>query len=360
MNSIVDFGVSAPKNQYFPHGKSPSVRLHGGTFGVPDNLSHLHVGILAPPMANTMQVSYNIQIRSRSSALMTSFRMPYIWLSNRTDTHNGALVRSQIASSNLESAVPWFAPYWQLRPGFHLDAEAGRMIRRFVSSSLFHDVIALMQPAYDEFSIYPITTNTVATLENSTLATASISLSFQQKMSLLTSRGSYQSTKFTDMEICDYIEDYRSSTVFDIVGSVGGLFALLQSLHVLLFGQPMLWGLTRAKLIAPFGLFGVLSTRGYKKRLREQYHQPALTPDPSPAEVIRMSAFLRDFVIDFGPADVESKHDSVDTKIEPSTTNVLPTHEPIEWLKDGRSSAGNSFIDIEEGHSILIHPKEAE
>lgn len=43
--------------------------------------------------------------------------------------------------------------------------------------------------------------------------------------------------------MCDFIDDYRSSTVFDVIGSVGGLFALLQAAHILLFGRPLLWGL---------------------------------------------------------------------------------------------------------------------
>ena len=45
-------------------------------------------------------------------------------------------------------------------------------------------------------------------------------------------------------QMCDYIEDYRSGSVLDVLGSVGGLFALIQTAHVLLFGRPLLWGLT--------------------------------------------------------------------------------------------------------------------
>jgi hypothetical protein len=45
------------------------------------------------------------------------------------------------------------------------------------------------------------------------------------------------------LESCDYLDDYRSSTILEVIGSVGGLFAVLQTIHVLLFGRPLLWGL---------------------------------------------------------------------------------------------------------------------
>ncbi|CAE6442415.1 unnamed protein product, partial [Rhizoctonia solani] len=34
--------------------------------------------------------------------------------------------------------------------------------------------------------------------------------------------------------ICDYLQDYRTGTILDVIGSVGGLFALLQAIHVAL------------------------------------------------------------------------------------------------------------------------------
>ena len=46
--------------------------------------------------------------------------------------------------------------------------------------------------------------------------------------------------------MCDFIEDYRSSTIFDALGSVGGLLAILQGVHILLFGRPIFWGITGA------------------------------------------------------------------------------------------------------------------
>ena len=144
-------------------------------------------------------------------------------------------------------------------------------------------------------------------------------------MSVYNSEEAYQSDDTLDM--WDYIEDYRSSTAFDVIGSIGGLFALLQSLHILLFGRPMLWGLTGkdaaksnnayhglnlistgAKIISPFGLLGACSSREFKSRLHDQYYLPdnaAGSHPESAAEIIRIGAFLRDYVIDFGPAGVE-------------------------------------------------------
>ena len=89
-------------------------------------------------------------------------------------------------------------------------------------------------------------------IANDTVATASIRLSSRQNMPFFKGREHLGERSATSgNQICDYIEDSRSSTVFDIIGSIGGLFALLQSLHVLLFGRPMLWGLTGEHQITP-------------------------------------------------------------------------------------------------------------
>lgn len=42
---------------------------------------------------------------------------------------------------------------------------------------------------------------------------------------------------------CEVVEDYRSSTALDALGSIGGLLAILQGLHLLLFGRPLFWGI---------------------------------------------------------------------------------------------------------------------
>lgn len=45
------------------------------------------------------------------------------------------------------------------------------------------------------------------------------------------------------LNLCQVIEDYRSSSALDVLGSIGGLLALLQGIHVFLFGRPLFWGL---------------------------------------------------------------------------------------------------------------------
>lgn len=44
-------------------------------------------------------------------------------------------------------------------------------------------------------------------------------------------------------ELCQAVEDYRLSSPLDILGSIGGLLALLQGIHIFLFGRPLFWGL---------------------------------------------------------------------------------------------------------------------
>ncbi|CAE6480875.1 unnamed protein product [Rhizoctonia solani] len=92
-----------------------------------------------------------------------------------------------------------------------------------------------------------------------------------------------------------------SGTILDVIGSVGGLFALLQTIHVVLFGRPLLWGLTGAKLITPFGILGAFGSETFKRRLRDHYHRRSAKDG---SIKIRTTEFLRDFVIDFGPADM--------------------------------------------------------
>jgi hypothetical protein len=94
-------------------------------------------------------------------------------------------------------------------------------------------------------------------LQNSTIATARLRATFKPALRYLQSRDAFdaahwQSDSFRHVlpfspdvygDGCDFVEDYRSGTILDILGSVGGLFAILQAVHVLLFGKPLFWGL---------------------------------------------------------------------------------------------------------------------
>lgn len=53
------------------------------------------------------------------------------------------------------------------------------------------------------------------------------------------------------------------------------------------------------KTISPFGLLGGFSSSGFKQRLSDEYRSKS----DDGTDTIRIVKFLRDFVIDFGPAD---------------------------------------------------------
>ncbi|CAE6416036.1 unnamed protein product, partial [Rhizoctonia solani] len=118
--------------------------------------------------------------------------------------------------------------------------------------------------------------------------------------------------------LCKITEEYRTTSSFDILASIGGLLALLQGIHVLVFGRPLFWGMFGAKLITPFGLAGKLATRAFRERLQQQYHRRAEPQDSTKTTQesgteesgsrveIDMTRFLLDYVIDMGPASLPS------------------------------------------------------
>ncbi|KAG8685805.1 hypothetical protein FRC09_014517, partial [Ceratobasidium sp. 395] len=129
---------------------------------------------------------------------------------------------------------------------------------------------------------------------------------------------------------CEVIEEYRDSSAFDILGSIGGLLALVQGIYIWLVGRPLLWGLTGtvfqlfsfssyfvysgptagAKPISPFGLMGSFSLPGFRQTLREHYHTSTSDHDKQEStpqrdeDRIRMVAFLLDYVLDMGPLNL--------------------------------------------------------
>ncbi|KAH7337112.1 hypothetical protein B0J17DRAFT_629705 [Rhizoctonia solani] len=167
-------------------------------------------------------------------------------------TKNESFITSDYDGSPPDDALFGRAAYlymasWRLCPGYHIEAEAQLVTRHFITSSVFRDIIFSSDP------------------------------------------------RVIGVYTCIFASD-REGSVLDAVGSIGGLFALLQAAHVLLFG---------AKLINPFGLLGICSSRGFKRWLREQYYRPS-TFNEDGLDSFRTGAFLRDFVIEFGPADNDS------------------------------------------------------
>lgn len=190
------------------------------------------------------------------------------------------------------------------------------------------------------FEIPSLATVSTATLPNDTFATATLRATYQSGFTYFRGQEKYwnSQTDSWEFDMCDFVDDYRSSTVFDAIGSIGGLFALLQAVHVLLFGRPLFWGLTGrlfflccarisrslkclfigAKLISPFGILGAFSSKGFKRRLHEQYHYQPSEHEP---ESIRIKEFLRDFVVDFGPADIDHHPPKVPGDVDANGTH---------------------------------------
>ncbi|KAG8711666.1 hypothetical protein FRC09_020478 [Ceratobasidium sp. 395] len=158
-----------------------------------------------------------------------------------------------------------------------------------------------------------------------------------------------KTTNYYVPNLCAFVEDYRTGTIFDAIGSIGGLLALLQGVHILLFGRPLFWGFAGAKLISSFGVFGRCHSRGFRRRLRERYHrQPTSGQAGDPLDTIRMEAFLRDFVIDLGPADVDSEED-----IELGRSEELKEPYP----QDNRNRFhGEGKYDPNSTIPLLLHP----
>ncbi|QRV89632.1 hypothetical protein RhiJN_17650 [Ceratobasidium sp. AG-Ba] len=259
--------------------------------------------------------AYNITIVSANGTSIQNAQLPDIWLSNAADTfRRRPPANAKSDAKFMNKFPPWLVTPWKLSPGSAVQASIGLITRRFIVSSVLRDTVVNLNPLYESTSLFPIANVASTPLPDNRVASAMLSASFQTSPAYLTSRGVVETDSdiLSSGDTCTIIEDYRSSTTFDALGSIGGLLAILQGLHILLFGRPMFWGIAGAKLISPFGLFGRCRSRDFGRKLRENYHykpQDTTNQDVSAkdiAETIRIAAFLRDFVIDFGPTDIES------------------------------------------------------
>ncbi|CAE6481554.1 unnamed protein product [Rhizoctonia solani] len=239
---------------------------------------------------------YHIEVRSADESDLNLNDMPRIWLTDKRndvdDKFNGAI-------------SPSYTIPWRLTPGYHTEAEAGWISRGFIASSIWRDIVLNSDPEYTYLSLYPINELATQPFQNATTATARLHATFKPGLSYLRDKRAFDEFISGDNRFpyfgddgCDFVEDYRSGSVLDILGSIGGLFAILQTIHVLLFGRPLFWGIMGTKLINPFGLVGSFGSNGFERRLHETYGREPTKDNP---ECIRTAAFLRDFVLDFGP-----------------------------------------------------------
>ncbi|CEL61475.1 hypothetical protein RSOLAG1IB_10057 [Rhizoctonia solani AG-1 IB] len=246
--------------------------------------------------------TFQVEVRWNNGSQLGKMHMPSIWLLNANE-------QPANFSSAEANAARRLIPAWTLRPGYHVDAEAKLITRRLIKSTILRDIALFgLNPLYRDISLYPIYELESTAYTNTTIATAVIHLTLRPDFLYFQNQADLNrespDTSADNLQACSYIDDYRLSTVFDAIGSVGGLFAILQAIHVLLFGRPLLWGLSGAKLITPFGLLGGCSSTRFKQRLRQEYHgMPADHADGT--GTIHITKFLRDFVIDFGPADLD-------------------------------------------------------
>ncbi|KAF8601914.1 hypothetical protein BDV93DRAFT_225347 [Ceratobasidium sp. AG-I] len=148
-------------------------------------------------------------------------------------------------------------------------------------------------------------------------------------------------------QLCQVVEDYRTNSAFDVLGSIGGLLALLQGIHMFLFGRPLFWGLFGTKLIAPFGLVGKLATKSFRRRLREHYY-PSNTCSEGGAQeavpvqdTINMTRFLLDYVLDVGPASTPNPKPQVQDTVSLSSDVELSR---VSQNQDIRHRHSNSTV----------------
>ncbi|CAE7146262.1 unnamed protein product, partial [Rhizoctonia solani] len=191
---------------------------------------------------------FRFEIYSPAGSALIEADMPRIWLSNKEEEKDAPFDQYN------KRAARVYTPVWKLRPGFHVETEARLITRRFISSSIFRDIVLNSDSKYTQRSLYPIvetgrsplvdSTGAINTSQATSTIRATLSPGFENYYRSQEAFWNMHKGLDNSAQMCDYIEDYRSGSVLDILGSVGGLFALLQTAHVLLFGRPLLWGLT--------------------------------------------------------------------------------------------------------------------
>ncbi|QRW11030.1 hypothetical protein RhiLY_10029 [Ceratobasidium sp. AG-Ba] len=228
-------------------------------------------------------------------------------------------------SSRVER-TPYLAPGIQPSIGLYQTISRALTIRRFISSSGLKDAVTGSQPSYQEVrfhlpfifsNITDLISTTPINSTNSTCESQSNDPSPIACGSVQAPTGLLSHPQITDKQLrdkkhidtlgatyCQIIEDYRTSGAFDVLGSIGGLIALLQGVHMFLFGRPLFWGLFGAKLLTPFGFLGRFASQSFRQRLQDHYTIQPVETDAAQddiASLIRMNRFLLDYILDMGP-----------------------------------------------------------
>ncbi|CAE6454556.1 unnamed protein product [Rhizoctonia solani] len=198
---------------------------------------------------NSDIIVYHIEVRPRVPGGQILYdQMPFVWLVNSMEIPSNF---TDMYETTFQ--VRDFTPPWELLRGSHIEAEAKLITRRFISSSIMKDVVLNSEPVYRPLSLYPIVESSVVALNSSGASGASATISASLTPGLMYLRN--QADVRSSSNVCDFIDDYRS--------------------------------------------------RGFKRRLKEEYHSRSTEGG---SETIQIVKFLRDFVIEFGPADLDTEN----------------------------------------------------
>ncbi|KAF8686311.1 hypothetical protein RHS04_00240 [Rhizoctonia solani] len=202
-------------------------------------------------------------------------------------------------ASKLWEVRAYLLPMKLLR-GSSIVGKANLITRRFITSSMVKDVIFNAKPVSDHILF--------------ALAKGNIQLTYFKNYSLessvapLNASGDAIALATRPLKTVAYPQ-----TMFVILSKTTGQAP---------YSIPLFWGLVGAKTISPFGLLGQCSSRGFKRRLREEYH---IQSTEEGTDTIHIVKFLRDFVIDFGPANLDSESHALQQS-RPSSPRI-ETHE---------------------------------
>lgn len=152
-------------------------------------------------------------------------------------------------TENMNPFTPYIAPPLQPLIGLYTEFQTHPAQRKFVTSSALSDAITGSKPTYKTRNLYlpsllssrPLESN--ITSNSTILASGLIHGPTFHGSSLYAAQSDIEGDTLGPKSLCQVVEEYRVGSRFDILASIGGLLALLQGLHVFLFGRPLFWGL---------------------------------------------------------------------------------------------------------------------
>ncbi|KAF8596634.1 hypothetical protein BDV93DRAFT_570893 [Ceratobasidium sp. AG-I] len=260
-------------------------------------------------------IRYSIALRNASGDPSNEFDLPKLWFGMYSIVEHSAM-------------IPHLVPALQPLLGMYTFNELHYAERRFITSSGIRDAITGSKPTYGKVvKMYPWIIAYGAVL-------------WPKYVDTTTDLTQAALEHVSNQSLCHVVEDYRSSSPLDLLGSIGGLLALLQGIHIFFFGRPLFWGLFGAKLISPFGIFGRMATESFRQRLAEHYGAfgveattiandadveagAAIQGAVRAQDTIDMTQFLLDYVLDMGPAiNQHSRRESPDPELPRSSLEM--------------------------------------